>query len=55
MCDVINYHDRKTQQYRGEHGGIVHKFEKTVNRVKIVVIAETKKNDCWPLSVWKEA
>jgi len=52
--DVINYHERKAQQYRGEHGGFVTKFEKTVNAVKLIVIAEVKKAQCWPISSWKE-
>jgi hypothetical protein len=52
--DVINYHHSKTEQYRGEHGGFVCKFEKTVDKVKLVVIAETKKEKCWPISSWKK-
>jgi hypothetical protein len=52
--DVINYHERRAQEFRGEHGGFVWKFEKTVKGVKLVVIAEVKKAECWPISSWKE-
>jgi len=36
------------------NSGIVWKFQKTVKGVTLVVIAEVKKNDCWPISSWKE-
>ena len=52
--DVITYHEHKAQQYRGEHGGFVYKFSKTVDAAKLIVIAEVKKAECWPISSWKE-
>jgi hypothetical protein len=53
MKDVVNYHDRKTQQYRGRHGGFVYKFFKKVDNQEIVVVAEIKKHECWLMTVWK--
>jgi hypothetical protein len=52
MKDVVNYHDAKTQQYRGEHGGFVYRFSKRAGADKLVVIAEVKKHECWLISAW---
>jgi hypothetical protein len=52
MKDVVNYPDRRMQQYRGKHGGFVYKFSKLMGNRNIVVVAEIKKNECWLMSVW---
>jgi hypothetical protein len=52
MKDVVQYHHKKTQQYRGEHGGFVCKFSKTVGGRTFVVVAEVKKHECWLISAW---
>lgn len=54
MRNVVQYHDRRRQQYRGEHGGFVYRFEKTVDSDRLIVIAEVKKSECWLVSGWKE-
>jgi hypothetical protein len=54
MKDVVNYHDKKTQQYRGKNGGFVYKFSKKVRNQTIVVVAEVKKQKGWLISVWSE-
>ncbi len=53
MRDVVNYPTTKTQQYRGNHGGIVHKFSKSVGEGTLVVIAEVKKDEAWIVSCFK--
>lgn len=50
MKDVVNYHQSKTQQYRGNHGGFVYKFKKTVDGKTLAVVAEVKKGECWLMS-----
>jgi hypothetical protein len=52
MKDVVNYHDAKTQQYRGRHGGFVYKFSKTAGGTTLIVVAEVKKHECWLMSAW---
>jgi hypothetical protein len=54
MKDVIKYHDSKQLQYRGEHGGMVFRFAKTVDGRKLTVVAETKKQECWILTGFYE-
>lgn len=51
---VINYHDKKKQQYKGENGGFVYKFEKMVDGRKIFAVGEIKKSECWLISGWYE-
>ena len=48
--DVVKYHQSKTQQYRGNHGGFVYKFKKTVEGKILAVVAEIKKDECWLMS-----
>jgi hypothetical protein len=43
MKDVVKYHQSKTQQYRGDHGGFVYKFKKTADGKTLAVVAEVKK------------
>jgi hypothetical protein len=52
MKDAVIYHDAKRQQYRGEHGGFVYKFSKSVGVETLVVVAEVKKQECWLISAW---
>ncbi len=52
MKDVIKYHDKKTQQYRGKHGGSVYRFSKKIDGKTFDVIAEIKKSDAWLISAW---
>jgi hypothetical protein len=49
---VVNNPDRQRQQYKGDNGGFVYKFEKEINGEKIVAIAEVKASDCWLISGW---
>lgn len=53
--DVINYPDHKHQQRRGEHGGFVYLFEKTVEGKTLLVCAELKKSECWIITAYYEA
>jgi hypothetical protein len=50
MKDVINYHEKKVQQYKGNHGGFVYRFEKTVDGKTLIVVAEVKKAEAWLVS-----
>lgn len=50
MKSVIHYHDHKEQQYRGNHGGFVYRFEKTVDSKRLVVVAEIWKSEAWILT-----
>jgi len=52
MKDVINYPDRRMQQYRGRHGGFVYRFSRFMGNRNIVVVAEIKNQECWLMSVW---
>ena len=53
MRDVVNYHTKKTQQYRGNHGGMVYKFSKAVEGETLFVVAEVKKTEAWIVSCFK--
>jgi hypothetical protein len=50
MKQIVNNHDARRQQYRGEHGGFVYKFVKTVEGKKLAVVAEVKNDECWLIS-----
>jgi len=50
---VVNGPDRKRQQYKGDNGGFVYKFEKEIDGETIVAIAEIKASDCWLISGWR--
>ena len=50
MKDVVKYHQSKTQQYRGDHGGFVYKFKKTAGGKTLAVVAEVKNGECWLMS-----
>jgi hypothetical protein len=52
MKEVVKYHENKKQQYRGNHGGLVYKFTKTVDGKTVAVIAEVKKSECWLVSAF---
>jgi hypothetical protein len=52
MKDVVKYHDSKMQQYRGDNGGFVYKFKKTVDKSTLAVVAEVKKKECWLISAF---
>jgi hypothetical protein len=54
MKQAVIYHDSRTQQYRGDHGGYVYKFKKTVDGNTLAVIAEVKENECWLMSGFYE-
>jgi hypothetical protein len=46
MKDVVNYHDRRKPQRRGEHGGIVSCFYKIIDNQELAVVAEIKPTGC---------
>jgi hypothetical protein len=50
MESVINRHDRRTQQYVGEHGGLVYRFTRNDNERELVVVAEVKGEEAWILT-----
>jgi hypothetical protein len=50
MKDVVNYHEKKQQQYRGRHGGMVYLFSKTIEGGTVSVVAEVKKTEAWLVS-----
>jgi hypothetical protein len=50
MKNSIQYHDNRKQQYRGNHGGMVFKFKKTVGDKTMAVVAEVKHDECWILT-----
>ena len=52
MKNIVKYHESRKQQYRGEHGGFVCKFEKSVDGKRIIVVAEIKKDTCWLVSAF---
>lgn len=52
MIEIINGHDSKMQQYRGDHGGFVYKFKKTKKGKLTSVIAEVKGDECWIISAF---
>lgn len=53
MRDVVNYPTTKIQQYRGNHGGMVYRFSKSIEEGTLVVIAEVKKGEAWIVSCFK--
>lgn len=52
LKSVVNYPDKKRQQYRGDNGGFVYKFEKEIDGEVVVAVAEVKNSDCWLISGW---
>ena len=52
MKQIVNYHDTKTQQTKGGHGGMIYRLKKTVKGKTHIVIAEIKKEECWIVSGW---
>jgi hypothetical protein len=40
MKHVFQYHDNRKQQYRGNHGGMVFKFKKTLGDKTIAIVAD---------------
>ena len=52
MKDVVNYHDKRKQQFRGEHGGMVYRFSKTAAEKELVDVAEVRKHECWLISAF---
>jgi hypothetical protein len=52
LKSVVNYPDKKKQQYKGTNGGFVFKFEKVIDGETVVAIAEVKKSECWLISGW---
>jgi len=53
LKDVIKCPDWRHQQRRGEHGGFVYRFEKTVKGKTLVVAAELKKSECWIITAYE--
>lgn len=53
LKQVVSHPDRKRQQYKGDNGGFVYKFEKEIEGEMMVAIAEVKAVDCWLISGWK--
>jgi hypothetical protein len=51
---VVKYCDHKQKQYIGEHKGIVFRFSKTVEGVKLCVVAELKNDECWLITGFYE-
>jgi hypothetical protein len=51
MKSAVLEHEKKIQQRRGEHGGFVYEFHKTIRGNVRAVIAEVKKDECWLISV----
>lgn len=51
---VVKYPDQKVKQYTGEHRGTVFRFSKVVNGVKLTVVAEVKKDECWLITTFYE-
>ena len=47
---VVNQHERRTQQYHGEHGGIVYRFTRKVDDLILVAVAEVKGEEAWILT-----
>jgi hypothetical protein len=54
MKAVIRCHEHKKQMNRGKHGGFVYTFAKTASGRKLVVVAETKKTECWIMTGYYE-
>lgn len=50
MKNVVRYPDSEQLLRRGNHGGMVKKFRKTVDGKTLVVVAEIKGKDCWLLT-----
>ncbi len=47
---VVNQHDRKTQQYHGQHGGFVYRFTRKTDDLDLVVVPEVKGGQAWILT-----
>jgi hypothetical protein len=52
LKSVVNFPDKKKQQYKGDNGGFVYKFEKIIDGKTVVAIAEVKSSECWLISGW---
>lgn len=47
FAEVVLSPDRKTQQYKGEHGGFVTHFIKRIDGSEVNIFAEIHKEDCY--------
>jgi hypothetical protein len=50
--NVVKYAQHTKPLGRGTHGGIRRKYSKTDSGRTIVVVAETKANDCWLVTAY---
>ena len=55
MKAVVRYHDKRLQQYRGEHGGFVYRFSEIAGENTLVVVAEIKNHECWLISAFYQS
>ena len=47
LKSVVLYPDKMKDLNRGRHGGLLKRFEKTVDGKTLVAIAEVKGQECW--------
>jgi hypothetical protein len=52
LKSAVNYSDKKRQQYKGDNGGFVYKFEKIIKGQTVIAVAEIKNTECWLISGW---
>lgn len=54
LRNLVNSSDRREDMGRGQHGGIVYRFEKTVDGQTLICVAECKKAECWIITGYYE-
>ena len=52
--DVVKYAEQEKKLQRGQNGGILKSFTKSVDGRKLTVIAELKNNECWLATAYYE-
>jgi Domain of unknown function (DUF4258) len=53
--DVVKYADSEKKLQKGNHGGNLCIFTKSVEGSKLIVVAEIKNNECWLTTAYYEA
>lgn len=51
--NVVRYPTSKAKSRRGEHGGWVYNFQKTVDGITLKVVAEIKLDECWLITAYE--
>jgi hypothetical protein len=47
FIEVVTTSNRRFKQFVGTHGGFVYRYEKSIHGMKLTIVAETFKDECF--------